>query len=196
MISFPDYKTATNEAYRIIAERDCFSIETDVFAIAGQLKNCRVHSYGSASFIYGISTDILLDTSEFGFSIKKNGKRIIYYNENLSYPCIRFTIAHEIAHAVLDHQDEDDAVAEKEANCFARNLLCPLPVARAFEAETENDYVSLFNVSDTMAHVTISRRTSDAYYLYDKYRAIIEGKIYAYNMGYDTLDAFMRYTYA
>ena len=86
MIAYPDYKTATNEAYRMIAERDCFSIETNVFAIAEQLENCRLFSYGAANFIYNMPMDSMLATSEYGFSIKKNGKKNhILQRENAAF---------------------------------------------------------------------------------------------------------------
>lgn len=196
MISYPDYRTATNAAYKLIAERDCFSIQTNVFTIAEQLKNCRVYSYGLTNFCYDIPLEVLLANSEYGFSIKRKGKRIIYYNETKPLSCIRFTLAHEIGHAVLGHKDEEDPAAEKEANCFARNLLCPVPVANALEAETEDDYISVFNISAQMAHVTIERRSSDAYYIQEKYASVIKDKIYAYNMGYESLVEFEKYVYA
>lgn len=196
MTHFPDYKTATNAAYRVIAERELFSIETNVFAIAEQLGNCRVYTYGLANFWFNIPLDVLLATSEYGFSIKKKDKRIIYYNEKMPLSCIRFTLAHEIGHAVLRHQDEEDLDAEKEANCFARNLLCPLPIALALEVETEDDYVSVFNISTQMARATVGRRSSDAYYVDKTYSEIIGDKLYAYNMGFESFSEFEKYLYA
>lgn len=198
MITYPDYKTATNSAYKLISELDFFSIQTNVFAIAEQLKNCRVFSYGMTNYLYGIPLEFLLAHSEYGFSIKDNysDKRIIYCNENMPLACIRFTLAHEIGHAVLGHRDEDDPAAEKEANCFARNLLCPMPIADLFCAKSEEDYVSLFNISAPMAHATVGRRSSDAYYLDEKYASIIRNKLYAYNMGYESFMEFKRYIYA
>lgn len=196
MTHFPDYKTATNAAYKLIAERELFSIETNVFAIAEQLRNCRVYTYGLANFWFGIPLDVLLATSEYGFSIKKNDKRIIYYNEKTPLSCIRFTLAHEIGHAVLGHQDEEDNAAEKEANCFARNLLCPLPVAIGLEVKSEDDYVSVFNISSQMASATVGRRSSDAYYIDKTYSNIIDDKLYAFTMGFESFSAFERYVCA
>ena len=196
MISYPNYRSATNAAYKLIAERDSFSIQTNVFDIAEQLENCRVYAYGLTNFCFDTPLEVLLANSEYGFSVKKGNKRIIYYNETKPLACIRFTLAHEIGHAVLGHMDEEDPAAEKEANCFARNLLCPLPVAKAYDAETEEDYVSLFNISEPMAQVTVGRRSSDAYYISEKYDSIIKDRLYAYNMGYESLVEFERYMYA
>lgn len=196
MITFPNYKKATNAAYKLIAERDQFSLAANVFAIAEQLENCRVFTFGQTSFLYGISSEDLFAVSEYGFSIKKDGNRIIYYNEKMPLACIRFTLAHEIGHAVLGHQDEDDPLAEKEANCFARNLLCPVPVISAFELRFTRDYTAVFNVSADMARVAINHHCSDAYYIDPSYSDIIDDKIYALNFGYESLAEFERYMFA
>lgn len=196
MIAYPDYKTATNAAYKLIAERDLFSIQTNVLTIAEQLDNCRVFSYGLTNFCFDTPLEVLLANSEYGFSIKKKDKRIIYYNENMPLACIRFTLAHEIGHAVLGHQDEDDPAAEKEANCFARNLLCPIPVAHTLEISTAEDYVSAFNVSGQMAGIAAQWRSSDEYYINQKYSQIINEKIHAFMMGYESFEEFERYMYA
>ena len=196
MIPFSDYKAATNAAYKLISELDQFSLATNVFLIAEQLDNCRVFTYSQTSYLYGIPFDELFAVSEYGFSIKNGDKRIIYYNEKKALACIRFTLAHEIGHAVLNHQNEDDLGAEREANCFARNLLCPLPIATALEAKTEDDYVSVFNVSNQMARITIDYRRSDAYYIEKPYYETLGDKLYAYNMGFESFSAFERYVYA
>ena len=196
MITFPNYKKATNAAYKLIAERDQFSLATNVFAIVEQLNNCRIFTYGQASFLYGTPLDDLLAVSEYGFSIKKKGNRIIYYNERMPLACIRFTLAHEIGHAVLDHRDEDDPMAEKEANCFARNLLCPAPVISAFKLLFASEYMAVFNVSAEMARVAINHHKSDAFYIESVYSRIIDDKIYAFNLGYESISQFERYMYA
>lgn len=196
MITFPNYKKATNAAYKLIADRDHFSLATNVFAIAEQLPNCKVFTYGQMNYLYSAPLEGLLAVSEFGFSIKNKDKRIICYNEKTPLSCIRFTLAHEIGHAVLDHQEEDDPLAEKEANCFARNLLCPVPVTSAMQLESASDYVAVFNVSNQMARVAMDWRKSDAYYIDDTYSEIIDNKVYAFNMGYAYFSQFERYMLA
>ena len=190
MIPFADYKKATNAAYKIIAERDIFSLATNVFAILDQLETCRVYTYGQVNYLYGTPLDTLLSASEYGFSIQESGQRIIYYNEKMPLNCIRFTLAHELGHAVLGHQDEDDPIAEREANCFARNLLCPIPIVNALELSTPHEYVSVFNVSNDMARVARDHYRSDVYYIDPSYTEIINDRIYASNLGYDSWSEF------
>lgn len=195
MSHFPDYKRATNAAYNTLIGLGTFSISTDVFAIVELLlENCRLLTYGQACFLYGFSLQQLLENSEFGFSILcSNGNRIILYNENNPLGCIRFTIAHEIGHAILCHVTENDPSSEKEANCFARNLLCPLPVADALGASTVDDYTELFNVTASMAMATLDWRTSDKYYLDIELSTIITDMLDAYNRGFDSIDEYLYY---
>ena len=72
----------------------------------------------------------------------KNGRvklLIVYNHAQSSMDRLRFTFAHELGHLILGHLDEAGVsllqrktvekelydVQEDEANCFARNLLCP-----------------------------------------------------------------------
>lgn len=190
MILFADYKKATNAAYKIIVEHDIFSLSTDVFAILEQIENCRVYTYSQVNFLYGTPVGALLSVSEYGFSIQESGQRIIYYNEKMPFSCIRFTLAHEIGHAVLGHQSEDDPIAEREANCFARNLLCPIPVINELKLSTPYDYVAVFNVSPDMARVARNHYTSDMYYIDPSYVERINDKIYALHFGFDSWSEF------
>lgn len=189
---FPDYQRATNAAYKVLANMKGFSFSTDVFAIVQRLPNCRILAYGQAAMLYGVHHSLLIQNSEYGFSIVKNGRRIILYNENMPFSCIRFTIAHEIGHAVLEHEDENNTFAEKEANCFARNLLCPIPVVESFNLESPSDYVSLFNVSESMANVSWSYRSSDHYYISQEFYSFIEDRATAYMLGFDSVWSYYK----
>lgn len=74
-------------------------------------------------------------------SIRCGTRFLILYNEKRSPALrIRFSVAHELGHILLGHHAETDEekrfdrelyeLQEEEANCFARNLLCP---ARALD---------------------------------------------------------------
>ena len=75
-----------------------------------------------------------------GAAIFQQGRFVIVYNENIvPEERIRFTLAHELGHIFLGHHAEVNMgilsrawvqkslydILEDEANCFARNLLCP-----------------------------------------------------------------------
>ena len=75
-----------------------------------------------------------------GATIEKNGRYLVVYNKHATpQDRKRFTIAHELGHIFHGHHEELGVhtlrrlwvekslyeVMEDEANCFARNLLCP-----------------------------------------------------------------------
>lgn len=196
MKCFPDYKKATNAAYEILTRYGAFSFATDVFDIVeALLKNCKLLPYSETHRIYKYPLEALLSVSEFGFSIinKHTGQRIILYNECCSLGCIRFTIAHEIGHCVLKHIDENDAASEKEANCFARNLLCPIPIIYKLGVETIQDYIDVFEVTAQMAATSLNHQESDKYYTTQENWVSILDMLNAYKMGFPTLGAYYQF---
>lgn len=53
---------------------------------------------------------------------------VIFYNDQRPRERIRFTLAHELAHLVLEHPDEESDELEGEADIFANYLLAPAPL--------------------------------------------------------------------
>lgn len=191
---YPNYRKATNAAYTLLGKTPTFALSTNVFfIIENVLDNCKLLTYGQACFLYGYACSQLIELSEFGFSIVHGTQRIILYNENNSLGCIRFTLAHEIGHAILNHDGEEDPVSEREANCFARNLLCPVPVAVGLEIKTPADYTSVFNVTEIMAKNTIKNISSDRYYISDENNRTLSEMLEAYMMGFDSVEAYYHY---
>ena len=194
MKNYPDYRKATNAAYQLLAKRQSLSLTTNVFSIGEDLvENCVLITYGQACFLYGYTLQLLFRVSEFGFSIIKGNKRIIFYNEAAPMGSILFTIAHEIGHAVLSHTDEHDAASEKEANCFARNLLCPIPVVCGLGLKAADDYVSVFSITGSMAAVAFDKRDVDRYYIKDELFQVVSDMLDAYMMEFDDVDEYYRY---
>lgn len=132
--------------------------------------------------------------------LKQREKYVIYYNDTKNNRGLeRFTIAHELGHIFLGHHkdantdillrnnisDKQYQVYEKEANCFARNLLSPGPlVERITDIKSEssiNDIMGAFEVSFSAAMV---RRK---FYVLDKHRMNLDYYDYFnnYNIRYD-----------
>ncbi|MGP1411865.1 MAG: ImmA/IrrE family metallo-endopeptidase [Peptoanaerobacter stomatis] len=87
--------------------------------------------YKNNWYISEYSTKYKPNLPKDGFSLSKNGEFFIFYNTYMN--CggrIRFTIAHEIGHLILNHHFIDDYFEnkdeiEKQADYFAGNLLVP-----------------------------------------------------------------------
>lgn len=190
----PNYRKATNAAYQLLAQNSAFSIATNVFYfVEHYIKNAVLLTYGQACFLYGFTLELLMENSEFGFTIVSGTRRIILYNENCSIGCIRFTIAHEIGHAVLGHSKEHDQASEKEANCFARNFLCPIPLVHIMECQTVSDYIHAFNVTEKMACVSFDKRESDYYYIENNLYNIISDMLDAYMFDFEDVNEHARF---
>lgn len=197
MIEQPDYKSATNAAYELLVKYHGKLPVIDVFSLIDLLPRSikvKVYTYADCSRKMGCSyKDFFLQyaSSEHGFTIPnfKKGKYIICFNEGKDEKTIRFTIAHEIGHIVLGHR-EDNSITDKEANCFARNVLCPIQIADGFGVETEQDYVNCFNISEPMAVATIANRKSDKYYITDDNYSRFNDKVYCYFSGYTLAELY------
>ena len=194
MKKHPDYSKATNAAYQLLAKQQKLSLSADVFFIAENfLNNCVLITYGQASIVYGIDRQLLLGFSEFGFSIFHDDKRIILYNEDISLGTIRFTIAHEIGHAILGHTNDHDDCFEKEANCFARNLLCPIHVAVELGLNTIQEYMDAFNITKKMAEVALDKQQCDWYHIDRENYITLSERLTAYMLNFSTWDEYYNY---
>lgn len=88
--------------------------------------------------------------SEDGFTIWIEGHPIIVYNEGNKPERIRFTLAHELAHVILDH-GESTSETESEANWFAEYLLAPTALVVRRRINDTEDVMDYFNVGNDCA---------------------------------------------
>jgi hypothetical protein len=92
--------------------------------------------------------------SEDAFSILINygthSEWRIYYNAEVGDRRIRFTLMHELGHICLDHQQENE-VAEAEANFFAKNILVPPCIIQLMDIKDYHEISDKFDVSLEMS---------------------------------------------
>lgn len=107
--------------------------------------------------------------SDLGAYIRKDNRIIIYYNDTLDNQGLdRFTIAHELGHHFLNHSrllsrdtllrgmsDTEYCEIEKEANCFARNLLAPVYLMNSIGIAPEDTgkISAIFGLSHQAAYI-------------------------------------------
>jgi hypothetical protein len=84
-----------------------------------------------------------VDISNFGSDssviFRKENRVVIFYNETKPQPHVKFSILHEFAHYILNHnfsylENEAYNIAEVEANYFAAQVLMPEQLLREFES--------------------------------------------------------------
>lgn len=168
MSKTPDYSKATNAAYNTLRKYVGPFPQIDILGIVTMLPNISIHTYSEVAKKVGITYYEFLQIapSEYGFAIldKPKNEGIILYNGFKDECTIRFTLAHELGHIVLGHTEDDD-IARCEADCFARNILCPVPVRVGLNLSTVTDYCECFNISEPMATATINLNNSDNFYI-------------------------------
>lgn len=192
MTNFPDYHKATNTAYEVLINQDIFELPVNLNKIIFlHRRDIRLLTYSQMAARFSMTASEFREVapSEFGFTMKQNCKKYILYNEEKGYYTNRFTIAHEIGHAILGHEAED-SVVEREANCFARNLLCPVPAIDALGISNTDGYTGWFHVSDSMAEISIKNILSDRYHIEDCYKSKINDLLYIYMTGESLASAY------
>lgn len=187
MIEFPDYYRATNAAYITLLKYKEFSFPIGIFHIFKSLNNVKLYTYDQLMTRFGISSENFFPSSDYGYNIcdLATQRYIVAYNSEKAETCIRFTLAHELGHVVLGHTKDGDK-ENKEANCYARNLLCPIPAIDGFKLVTSNEYQELFYVSEPMADAAILNACSDKYYItsqnYNDYNDRVLCDVYGISM--------------
>lgn len=94
-----------------------------------------------------------------GLMLKKYGKCIILYNEDMSNSNrTNWTIFHEFGHLHLKHVN-DSEIEEKETNMFVAQLLMPIysviQISKILHGITSSDLENIFNVSSWAARYRI-----------------------------------------
>lgn len=192
MINAPDYHRATNAAYELLIQQSSLEIPISLSSILHQYQNkiwLKTYSQMAARFSLTVKDYKEIAPSEYGFTMTNSNKSYILYNDEKGYLTNRFTIAHELGHIMLNHS-VDDSIARREANCFARNLLCPIPMIDTLNLKCIYDYVNWFHVSDLMAEYSINHLSSDLYYIENRLYGMVDNLIYKFMTGESPASAY------
>lgn len=141
LLSSKRYKEISNIVRSfLLSDAVCDVLPIDIFYI---LKKCRENiryiTYGDYAKLCGSNVDFIIKEfgSEYGFTIYNSDEDnyVIAYNESCDACSVRWTLAHELGHILLEHlKDENytfethcapDSIYESEANFFAKKFLVP-----------------------------------------------------------------------
>ena len=194
MAGIPDYSRATNAAYIELQRYTGSYPAIDVWQIIKSDEHIRVKSFTEAAFRLGCTHNEFayeIASSESGYTVidSNTGNSIIYYNNLKCEETIRFVLSHELGHIRLGHKEDND-IANKEANCFARNLLCPVPVVQEAKILTAEEYVETFYISHPMAEVAVQYYKSDLYYARKDLIEEIRNRSYCAITGYSLREIY------
>ena len=173
MTSKPDYRKAEREAYNLLELAGVSKLPVKVKKLKKHFPNLQIKTYTWYSKKWGITLEEVCDHADSDLGCcwyrKSLGKYIILYNDTIdNVGRIRWTIAHELGHFILKHNEitnksiiarsslteEEYEIFEKEANCFARTLLAPPPVITNLGKIDIYDIANICNISfEAATHV-------------------------------------------
>ena len=119
----PDFEKAAQKAYELReAGADC------PLQILKKLNNVSAVSFADASARYGISRETLISMFDIenhdAITMFRSGSYLVIYNQELPCKTIRYAVARELGHIVMDHDGtRPEDVRMAEAECFAKEFL-------------------------------------------------------------------------
>lgn len=171
------YLEVTNIAYNFLSSLNKYELPVDIIEILSSFSNVLVFSYSEWAKRNNMTFSEVTEfaKSEDGCTSfdPKTGRFIVLYNNLIrNSGRIRFTLAHEMGHIILNHFDSkssvtticrnnfdfiEDVRAEREADMFAAEFLIPSCFVRYLPDEDIQYLSHTFAVSETTARNSLTR---------------------------------------
>lgn len=137
----PNYNRAAAKAYQTLLALRISALPIDPLMILHQCKNTAVHTYEEVMPRFGVRDpqyfkSMVMERKDALTVRRDQGGRIVYemfYDARANPRRMRYTIAHELGHILLNHRMEEPW-EEREADYFASQLLAPRPVFNVLAA--------------------------------------------------------------
>lgn len=91
-------------------------------------------------------------------------RTVIFYNDSQTRERVRFTLAHELGHIVLEHPFDESAIYEHEADFFANYLLAPAPLVIRDSRKSIDTIMADFGISRGCARSVYDRTCNRVQY--------------------------------
>lgn len=164
----PRYHRALMYAQRILDEQGITSFPVDMHKLITR-NHWTLIPYSAFVEKYGIPlADVISELGPDGFCRGDEGHCEIAFNDTVHVKGrIRFTLAHEVGHIYLGHLSDFSTkmffpsksvqytTLEKEADCFARNLLSPASLMMRLEIQDVSRVMKTFGLSAQAARVRL-----------------------------------------
>lgn len=198
-----NYKELQNLAYNFLDKYTDGQLPINLHSIINQIDNLHLMKYSTFAKKHNITlketTELLKSDDGALWYYPDVETYILLYNDKVPYKDrIRFTIAHELGHYVLRHNEMTEKTIisryslkkseyntfEREANFFAKHLLVPFPVLgnySQFFHKMDTDFIQeIFSVSYTVAQYVIKNLNTMYSYGVSKVGHSVEKKFFTY----------------
>lgn len=140
-----ELRRAASRAYQVLVNQQITSLPVDPLAMLRHCRDTVVMTYAEAAETLGIPPADF--ERQFGdmdaFTLRRDtpaGRQyMVMYRADGNPARLRFTLAHELGHRLLNHEGADPQ-EERAADCFASHLLCPRPVIARLAARFQPLY--------------------------------------------------------
>lgn len=131
-----DLTLAATQAYRCLVKLGIRGLPVRPLAILRRCRHIAVYTYQQAAEQLDMTEEVFQRSfaEADAFTFRQGSHYVVCYREGGNPARLNFTLAHELGHILLHHQ-ENNAAEDAEANCFARHLLCPVPATSGMTAE-------------------------------------------------------------
>lgn len=162
----PRFERVRKRAYHLLFELEICQLPVDPFFVAERLQKVYVQKWTELKDKFGKTDPLNIDCEGADAKthiIRGREEYLVVYDDRVeSSGRIRWTIAHEIGHIVLGHlvhfeatslcrgslTENEYKVLEREADCFAVNLLAPMCIVRRLTwVRTREDFKKLCGLS-------------------------------------------------
>ena len=167
-MNYDDYKRARDLSWRVLLDTGTRELPVKVSQICGAY-GVTLRSYqAGAPLIQTLGLDAQCVVSD-GFTVRIGEHCYVFYNIEQPPGRVRFTIAHELGHILLEHLGDGehtvynrepspaDSPEEHTANVFASRLLAPACVLHALGAVTPEQIAAVCDISLTAAKFRAGR---------------------------------------
>ena len=165
---YKKYQDARNASWSLLIDFKVSELPIKVSTILKGLGGTIIKYSEAQNFIEQESLEKLTQSSD-GFTVLKENKYFIFYNQNCTPQRCRFTLAHELGHIILNHikpnnctpinnePSQFDSDEEKQANILASRLLAPACVLHEMKVTTVEQIIAVCQISEKSAQFRLDR---------------------------------------
>ncbi|MGN0747514.1 MAG: ImmA/IrrE family metallo-endopeptidase [Aristaeellaceae bacterium] len=162
MIRRPDYDRAATAACRVLVRLQVNTLPVRPMEILRRCRDTYLCTFDQAAEVMNLPEDALdrlcAGADAFTVRAEEGGRQgyVVCYRAGGNPARLNFTLAHELGHIVLHHQETGPA-EEAEADCFASHLLCPEVVVQCAACRSAEMLAHLCYISRPAAERAMAR---------------------------------------